>query len=171
MQTIRSHKRILKYEIGRPHIQKTKIINNNNQIPASWQVSADGKRMIGHLILRRSIEEEDILGLKVTGGHPLPSGKIGAIIEKVKRGSIADREGHVKPGNPVRIQIKLNKTNKNPLTMRPANGHETIANHTFLINATKKKNDPSSLPPIDNNHHHHHHNNNNNNKQNQPTIF
>lgn len=102
MQTIRSHKRILNLN-WRPHTKNKRKIN---QIPASWQVSADGKRMIGHLILRRSIEEEDILGLKVTGGHPLPSGKIGAIIEKVKRGSIADREGHVKPGNPVRIQKK-----------------------------------------------------------------
>lgn len=92
--------------------------------------------MIGHLILRRSIEEEDILGLKVTGGHPLPSGKIGAIIEKVKRGSIADREGHVKPGNPVRIQNQ-----KKNITMRPANGHETIANHTFLLMP------PQTIPP------------------------
>lgn len=62
-------------------------------------MSADGKRMIGHLILRRNVDDEDILGLKVTGGLPLPNGKYGAIIEKVKRGSIADREGHVKPGN------------------------------------------------------------------------
>lgn len=55
--------------------------------------------MIGHMILRKSNEGEDILGLKVIGGQILSNGHIGAIIEKVKRGSIADQEGHIRPGN------------------------------------------------------------------------
>lgn len=54
--------------------------------------------MIGHMILRKNIDGEDILGLKVSGGQLLPNGRQGAIIEKVKRGSIADQEGHIKPG-------------------------------------------------------------------------
>lgn len=51
------------------------------------------------MILRKCNEGEDILGLKVVGGQVLSSGRIGAIIEKVKRGSIADQEGHIRPGN------------------------------------------------------------------------
>lgn len=55
--------------------------------------------MIGHMILRKNIDGEDILGLKIVGGQLLVNGRHGAIIEKVKRGSIADQEGHIKPGN------------------------------------------------------------------------
>jgi regulating synaptic membrane exocytosis protein 2 len=61
-------------------------------------VSADGQCMIGHMILRKNLDGEDILGLKIVGGHTISSTRIGAIIEKVKRGSIADQEGHLKPG-------------------------------------------------------------------------
>ena len=66
--------------------------------PVSWQVSADGQRMIGHMILRKNIDGEDILGLKIIGGKILPSSRKGAIIEKVKRGSIAEQEGHLRVG-------------------------------------------------------------------------
>lgn len=69
------------------------------QNPVSWQASTDGTRMIGHMILRKNIDGEDILGLKIVGGRRLCSGGVGAIVEKVKRGSIADQEGHIKPGN------------------------------------------------------------------------
>ena len=66
----------------------------------NWQVSADGARMIGHMILKKNIDGEDILGLKIVGGQSLPGlSRKGALIEKVKRGSIADQEGHLKPGN------------------------------------------------------------------------
>lgn len=68
------------------------------QNPVSWQVSADGQRMIGHMILRKNTDGEDILGLKIVGGKTLSSSRKGAVIEKVKRGSIADQEGHLKPG-------------------------------------------------------------------------
>lgn len=54
--------------------------------------------MIGHMILRKNIDGEDILGLKIVGGKTLSSSRKGAVIEKVKRGSIADQEGHLKPG-------------------------------------------------------------------------
>ncbi|XP_063931974.1 regulating synaptic membrane exocytosis protein 2 isoform X1 [Zophobas morio] len=74
--------------------------------PLSWQVSADGSRMIGHMILRRNARETTgssaaILGLKVVGGRILENGLRGALIEKVKKGSIADIEGQLRPGDEV----------------------------------------------------------------------
>ncbi|KAJ8965178.1 hypothetical protein NQ314_004321 [Rhamnusium bicolor] len=59
--------------------------------PLSWQVSADGTRMIGHMILRRNSRDTTgssaaILGLKVVGGKILENGMKGALIEKVKKG-------------------------------------------------------------------------------------
>ncbi|CAH1175810.1 unnamed protein product [Phaedon cochleariae] len=74
--------------------------------PLSWQVSSDGSRMIGHMILRRNSRDSQgssaaILGLKVVGGKLLENGMTGAVIEKVKKGSIADIEGQLKPGDEV----------------------------------------------------------------------
>lgn len=82
------------------------------QHPHSWQSSADGTSLIGHMILRKCIREpqgsggsssgssttSSILGLKVTGGKLMQGGHIGAVIERVKKGSIADLEGQLKPG-------------------------------------------------------------------------
>lgn len=66
-------------------------------------MSSDGTRMIGHMILRRGNRDSTgssavILGLKVVGGKILENGHKGAIIEKVKKGSIADVEGQLRPG-------------------------------------------------------------------------
>ncbi|XP_048481597.1 regulating synaptic membrane exocytosis protein 2 isoform X12 [Plutella xylostella] len=75
--------------------------------PQSWQVSADGSRMIGHMVLRKTVVEGSshsscaILGLKVVGGKLLPDGTRGAIVEKVKKGSIADVEGQLRIGDEV----------------------------------------------------------------------
>ncbi|XP_065163900.1 regulating synaptic membrane exocytosis protein 2 isoform X2 [Atheta coriaria] len=74
--------------------------------PLTWQVSADGSRMIGHMILRRGAQHTTgnsaaILGLKVVGGKALESGLRGAVIDKVKKGSIADLEGQLRPGDEV----------------------------------------------------------------------
>lgn len=65
--------------------------------------------MIGHMILRRgggTAASRDvggssaaILGLKIIGGKLLEGGRTGAVIDKVKRGSIADVEGQLRPGN------------------------------------------------------------------------
>ncbi|XP_055847779.1 regulating synaptic membrane exocytosis protein 2 isoform X10 [Episyrphus balteatus] len=88
-------------------------IHNN---PVNWQISADNSRMIGHMTLRKYYDGEDILGLKVLGGQPLPYGSgytgfgvgsnnngngYGAFVDKVKRGSVADMEGHIRPGDEV----------------------------------------------------------------------
>ncbi|XP_059486618.1 regulating synaptic membrane exocytosis protein 2 isoform X12 [Neocloeon triangulifer] len=70
------------------------------QHPVSWQTSADGTRLIGHMILKKEVRDSS-LGLKVVGGQPLPHGGRGAVIEKVKRGSIAEREGGLRAGDEV----------------------------------------------------------------------
>ena len=63
--------------------------------------------MIGHMILKKhqtdnlSSSSAAILGLKVTGGRVLESGGLGALIEKVKKGSIADTIARLKPGDEV----------------------------------------------------------------------
>lgn len=61
--------------------------------------------MIGHMILKKSMREgltttssAAILGLKVVGGCILENGTRGALIEKVKKGSLADIEGQLRPG-------------------------------------------------------------------------
>lgn len=54
--------------------------------------------MIGHMIFKKSLDTEDKLGLKVIGGQLLSNGRQGAIVEKVKRDSIADQEGHIISG-------------------------------------------------------------------------
>ncbi|XP_061382809.1 regulating synaptic membrane exocytosis protein 2 isoform X2 [Danaus plexippus] len=77
------------------------------KFPLSWQVSSDGTRMVGHMVLRKSVVEGSshssaaILGLKVVGGKMLPDGTRGAIVEKVKKGSIADLEGQLRIGDEV----------------------------------------------------------------------
>ncbi|XP_059049498.1 regulating synaptic membrane exocytosis protein 2 isoform X6 [Achroia grisella] len=88
--------------------QRQAMLNEKMQkFLASWQVSADGTRMCGHMVLRKSVVEGSthssaaILGLKVVGGKLLPDGTRGAIVEKVKKGSIADLEGQLRIGDEV----------------------------------------------------------------------
>lgn len=89
------------------------------QHPVSWQPSIDGTRLVGHMILQKSLKESSlapassatILGLKVVGGQLLSNGRYGAIIEKVKKGSVADTVGHLLPGKSK--QNNKNKNNKN----------------------------------------------------------
>ncbi|CAL7943219.1 unnamed protein product [Xylocopa violacea] len=72
--------------------------------PLSWQVSRDGQKIIGHMVLRKQTgtgSSSSILGLKVVGGKLLEDGSMGAVIEKVKKGSTADIEGQLRPGDEV----------------------------------------------------------------------
>ncbi|XP_015120560.1 regulating synaptic membrane exocytosis protein 2 [Diachasma alloeum] len=70
--------------------------------PLSWQGSSDGQKTIGHMILRKSASgSSSILGLKVVGGKLLDDDRVGALIEKVKKGSAADVEGQLRPGDEV----------------------------------------------------------------------
>lgn len=52
--------------------------------------------MIGHVILQKSYDGEDLL--KVSGDKLLASGSRGAVVDAVKCGSIADQEGHILAG-------------------------------------------------------------------------
>ncbi|XP_076380854.1 rab3 interacting molecule isoform X11 [Megalopta genalis] len=71
--------------------------------PLPWQVSRDGQKIIGHMVLRKQpgSGSSNILGLKVVGGKLLDDGSMGAVIEKVKKGSTADIEGQLRPGDEV----------------------------------------------------------------------
>jgi len=56
------------------------------------------------MILRKEIRDGaslNVLGLRVIGGQILEGGRIGAIVEKVKKGSIADQIGRLRPGDEV----------------------------------------------------------------------
>lgn len=86
--------------------------------PVSWQVSAEGTRMIGHMIFKKNLDSEDKLGLKVIGGQVLSNGRLGAIVEKVKQGSIADQEGHIKPGMFRSIGVIITFTKMNSYAQR-----------------------------------------------------
>lgn len=76
--------------------------------PVTWKLSTDGTILIGHMILKKSFRSEPfvgssaaILGLRVVGGQITEAGTIGAVIEKVKKGSIADTIGKLRPGDEV----------------------------------------------------------------------
>ncbi|XP_037082071.1 regulating synaptic membrane exocytosis protein 2-like [Pollicipes pollicipes] len=77
--------------------------------PVTWQPSGDGSRLVGHMILKKAVKETSgqtassaaILGLKVVGGKRLSGDRLGAAIERVKKGSIADSVGHLRPGDEV----------------------------------------------------------------------
>ncbi|XP_017757861.1 PREDICTED: regulating synaptic membrane exocytosis protein 2 isoform X2 [Eufriesea mexicana] len=72
--------------------------------PLPWQMSRDGQKIIDHMVLRKqpgSGSSSSILGLKVVGGKLLEDGTMGAVIEKVKKGSTADIEGQLRPGDEV----------------------------------------------------------------------
>lgn len=65
-----------------------------------------GTKLIGHMILKKELRDgngssANILGLKVIGGQELDGGRIGAVVEKVKKGSIADQVGRLRPGDEV----------------------------------------------------------------------
>uniref|UniRef100_A0A3B3DWA9 Regulating synaptic membrane exocytosis 1 n=1 Tax=Oryzias melastigma TaxID=30732 RepID=A0A3B3DWA9_ORYME len=73
--------------------------------PVSWQPSKEGDHLIGRITLsKRSAmprEAGSLLGLKVVGGKITQSGRLGAFITKVKKGSLADVVGHLHAGDEV----------------------------------------------------------------------
>ncbi|KAM4043340.1 regulating synaptic membrane exocytosis protein 1 isoform 26-T28 [Anomaloglossus baeobatrachus] len=73
--------------------------------PVTWQPSKEGDRLIGRVILnkRTSMPKESgsLLGLKVVGGKMTETGRLGAFITKVKKGSLADVVGHLRAGDEV----------------------------------------------------------------------
>ncbi|XP_035305479.1 regulating synaptic membrane exocytosis protein 2 isoform X15 [Cricetulus griseus] len=78
------------------------------QHPVTWQPSKDGDRLIGRILLNKRLKDGSVprdsgamLGLKVVGGKMTESGRLCAFITKVKRGSLADTVGHLRPGDEV----------------------------------------------------------------------
>ncbi|XP_047639426.1 regulating synaptic membrane exocytosis protein 2 isoform X34 [Phacochoerus africanus] len=76
--------------------------------PVTWQPSKDGDRLIGRILLNKRLKDGTVsrdsgamLGLKVVGGKMTESGRLCAFITKVKKGSLADTVGHLRPGDEV----------------------------------------------------------------------
>ncbi|XP_061763477.1 regulating synaptic membrane exocytosis protein 1 isoform X19 [Nerophis ophidion] len=73
--------------------------------PVTWQPSKEGDHLIGRITLsKRSAmprEAGSLLGLKVIGGKMTETGRLGAFITKVKKGSLADVVGHLRAGDEV----------------------------------------------------------------------
>nr|XP_043883649.1 regulating synaptic membrane exocytosis protein 1-like isoform X2 [Solea senegalensis] len=73
--------------------------------PVTWQPAKEGDHLIGRIILsKRSAvlrENGSLLGLKVVGGKMTNTGRLGAFITKVKKGSLADVVGHLRAGDEV----------------------------------------------------------------------
>ncbi|OQV23161.1 Regulating synaptic membrane exocytosis protein 2 [Hypsibius exemplaris] len=77
----------------------------------SWRPTDDGRRMIGHIILRKDNFNEmnmgrqmncaAALGLRIEGGKMTHSGRLAAFIVRVKRGSVAELMGHLRAGDEV----------------------------------------------------------------------
>ncbi|XP_024861056.1 regulating synaptic membrane exocytosis protein 2 isoform X42 [Kryptolebias marmoratus] len=76
--------------------------------PVTWQPSKDGDRLIGRILLSKRMKDGSVprdsgalLGLKVVGGKMTESGRLCAFITKVRKGSLADTVGHLRPGDQV----------------------------------------------------------------------
>ncbi|XP_037329922.2 regulating synaptic membrane exocytosis protein 2-like isoform X2 [Pungitius pungitius] len=76
--------------------------------PVTWLPSKDGQHLIGRIQLNKRMKDGTVpvdagslLGLKVVGGRMMESGRLCAFITKVKRGSLADTVGHLRPGDQV----------------------------------------------------------------------
>ncbi|XP_069813344.1 regulating synaptic membrane exocytosis protein 2 isoform X25 [Dendropsophus ebraccatus] len=76
--------------------------------PVTWQASKDGDRLIGRVLLNKRLKDGSVprdsgamLGLKVVGGKMSESGHLCAYITKVKKGSLADTVGRLRPGDEV----------------------------------------------------------------------
>ncbi|XP_072316618.1 regulating synaptic membrane exocytosis protein 2 isoform X15 [Eucyclogobius newberryi] len=76
--------------------------------PVTWQTSKDGDRLIGRIWLNKRMKDGSVprdsgalLGLKVVGGKMTESGRLCAFITKVRKGSLADTVGHLRPGDQV----------------------------------------------------------------------
>uniref|UniRef100_A0A671L1Y2 Regulating synaptic membrane exocytosis protein 1-like n=1 Tax=Sinocyclocheilus anshuiensis TaxID=1608454 RepID=A0A671L1Y2_9TELE len=72
---------------------------------AIWQPSKEGDHLIGRITLSKRTampkEAGALLGLKVVGGKITETGRLGAFIIKVKKGSLADVVGHLRAGDEV----------------------------------------------------------------------
>ncbi|XP_009454047.2 regulating synaptic membrane exocytosis protein 2 isoform X34 [Pan troglodytes] len=82
--------------------------SHSDKHPVTWQPSKDGDHLIGRILLNKRLKDGSVprdsgamLGLKVVGGKMTESGRLCAFITKVKKGSLADTVGHLRPGDEV----------------------------------------------------------------------
>ncbi|XP_077577543.1 regulating synaptic membrane exocytosis protein 2 isoform X7 [Stigmatopora nigra] len=82
--------------------------SHSEKHPVTWQPSKDGDRLIGRILLNKRMKDGTVprdsgalLGLKVVGGKMTESGRLCAFITKVRKGSLADTVGHLRPGDQV----------------------------------------------------------------------
>ncbi|XP_072316604.1 regulating synaptic membrane exocytosis protein 2 isoform X2 [Eucyclogobius newberryi] len=82
--------------------------SHSEKHPVTWQTSKDGDRLIGRIWLNKRMKDGSVprdsgalLGLKVVGGKMTESGRLCAFITKVRKGSLADTVGHLRPGDQV----------------------------------------------------------------------
>ncbi|XP_068093908.1 regulating synaptic membrane exocytosis protein 2 isoform X37 [Hyperolius riggenbachi] len=82
--------------------------SHSDKHPVTWQASKDGDRLIGRVLLNKRLKDGSVprdsgamLGLKVVGGKMSESGQLCAYITKVKKGSLADTVGRLRPGDEV----------------------------------------------------------------------
>ncbi|KAM4736197.1 regulating synaptic membrane exocytosis protein 2 isoform 6-T6 [Anableps anableps] len=82
--------------------------SHSEKHPVTWQPSKDGDRLIGRIFLNKRMKDGSVprdsgalLGLKVVGGKMTESGRLCAFITKVRKGSLADTVGHLRPGDQV----------------------------------------------------------------------
>ncbi|XP_055781904.1 regulating synaptic membrane exocytosis protein 2-like isoform X11 [Salvelinus fontinalis] len=82
--------------------------SHSEKHPVTWQPSKDGERLIGRILLNKRMKDGSVprdsgalLGLKVVGGKMTESGRLCAFITKVRKGSLADTVGHLRPGDQV----------------------------------------------------------------------
>ncbi|XP_056142236.1 regulating synaptic membrane exocytosis protein 2 isoform X2 [Lampris incognitus] len=82
--------------------------SHSEKHPVTWQPSKDGDRLIGRILLNKRMKDGSVprdsgalLGLKVVGGKMTDSGRLCAFITKVRKGSLADTVGHLRPGDQV----------------------------------------------------------------------
>ncbi|XP_034084841.1 regulating synaptic membrane exocytosis protein 2 isoform X7 [Gymnodraco acuticeps] len=82
--------------------------SHSEKHPVTWQPSKDGDRLIGRILLNKRMKDGSVprdsgalLGLKVVGGKMTESGRLCAFITKVRKGSLADTVGHLRPGDQV----------------------------------------------------------------------
>ncbi|XP_073535825.1 regulating synaptic membrane exocytosis protein 2 isoform X20 [Phyllobates terribilis] len=82
--------------------------SHSEKHPVTWQASKDGDRLIGRILLNKRLKDGSVprdsgamLGLKVVGGKMSETGHLCAYITKVKKGSLADTVGRLRPGDEV----------------------------------------------------------------------
>ncbi|XP_016137524.1 regulating synaptic membrane exocytosis protein 2-like [Sinocyclocheilus grahami] len=111
--------------------------SHSEKHPVTWQPSKDGDRLIGRILLNKRMKDGSVprdsgalLGLKVVGGKMTESGRLCAFITKVRKGSLADTVGHLRPACRVQCLFQGSFTmmvNKNSL------------NHCFSSDKSKRR--------------------------------